>query len=721
MVKMVSDNPAASYQKKMTTTVDNIDKNTSDINTATKALHNTIEALVETVSKIREEGYKNTSTSTNTNTKTDDSKPTSDKPKSSSTWRSDKDPETEEWKRKKAHIDAEHAAWRYARDQERAYQQDLDRSRRLAKEAEAELKKDEADPAYKYGPMGEMWQGAMNIRKAQSGTTAKVLTAALTGGFGNLLGLDKVVQWGGSKLLSGIGNKIGAPFKERTKKREQEKADQATIDKAVHDAQLNKRIEDTLAAQGFTKPEKESKGTKSSGATKGAADKTAFSGIETRLDTIIETLKGMSKTEKPKEEKKEKEDDDFLMSIFGKIGSFITGNLSTIIMAGLATYAVHKLKGYWEGFTSGLLKIGQGALDIIKTNWSTLKGIGSSIWNKAADFGTKALNKVGDVARRIGTKVGQVFDKVSPKITQVLSRIKDIAGKALNAVKNVGSKAVNAIKAGLSKLSNSSIGKLIGKVGKGVGGVAAKGAKVFSKVLGPVMSLYETGSVMKDFATKGTTQTVDEYKKNWKWYDYLNPSKMAAVGGDWVGDKIGNFISTGSFSGLTPEEQMERARAAVKANRAQSANLQTNNQPTDANGLVLNGTQQEELNKIISKYGGSYGDYIVEGENDDPLVQSKYKYRPAKLGINSSTTTHNLITGESTTETTSISTIDRPSEETMTHRNYTTNAEAQRKQLEQKITNTSHNTSSNVYQTNITQYNETPIYATGDAARTLAM
>ena len=48
-------------------------------------------------------------------------------------------------------------------------------------------------------------------------------------------------------------------------------------------------------------------------------------------------------------------------------------------------------------------------------------------------------------------------------------------------------------------------------------------------------------------------------------------------------------------------------------------------------------------------------------------------------------------------------------------------SDQQMSQIQNIIGNSTSNSSSNVYQTNITQHSDAPVYATGDAARTMNM
>lgn len=74
-------------------------------------------------------------------------------------------------------------------------------------------------------------------------------------------------------------------------------------------------------------------------------------------------------------------------------------------------------------------------------------------------------------------------------------------------------------------------------------------------VLGSVASILQSVSVLSDFADKGVSGSIDDYKKNWSGWDWVNPSKWSAVAFGYVGDVIGK--------GLTDSQ-------AEMANRARS-------------------------------------------------------------------------------------------------------------------------------------------------------
>lgn len=80
---------------------------------------------------------------------------------------------------------------------------------------------------------------------------------------------------------------------------------------------------------------------------------------------------------------------------------------------------------------------------------------------------------------------------------------------------------------------------------------ALKVVKGLGLLASPV-SIVESGSVLLDFANKGVHGTIDDYKKNWSGWDYINPSKLAAVGGGWFGDKIASAFTD------SPEEMAKK-------------------------------------------------------------------------------------------------------------------------------------------------------------------
>ena len=633
-------------------------------------------------------------------------------------------------------IRLEQAAFSLNRQKELAKIQDEMRANALAKQAEAELKKDREE-AGKYGPGAAI--GA--VYNNQSGAISKSLTAALTGGFGNLIGLDKVVGAAGSFVGKKLNSLAGAPFQKMAKAREQKKADEKAIDNAIHTAELNQRIQKALQDRGLvgnsgsnagpaddsvgiTKRNKKQTDSKTSSAT----ETNELAGVENRLDKINESLKGMS-GDKAATKKEEKESSFFekILSIAGSLVSKLMANLPTILAIMGAVWIGNKLKQLWDGFTSLSVKIGQKILEN-----------GKSIWNGIKGFASKAASGIKSA-----------FSKVAPKISNgiktLVSGVKNTVSKVVTPLKNLGGK----VAAGISKLGQTGVGKAVGKIASKVGGFAAKTGKVFGKVLGPVMSLMETGSVFKDMAKKGVAGSVEDYKKNWKWTDYLNPSKMAAVGGAWIGDKVGDLMSWFKHKGKTPEQEaaemlakkngttVEEELAKLKVTPAEKAAQKQSMTVAETKDTVMYGdiNKLNEAKKINDaghkkaaeklraeakelqaqgKIGASAARYDIAKEHEKLIgnkpINGASTYSEGN-GMYAIELDRNLVTDSGQLSAEGIMILQRSGR---------TEEELQQIQdiITQSITN---NNGSNIYQTNVTQHNDTGVYATGDAARTMTM
>lgn len=159
---------------------------------------------------------------------------------------------------------------------------------------------------------------------------------------------------------------------------------------------------------------------------------------------------------------------------------------------------------------------------------------------------------------------------------------------------------------------------------------ALTGVKAGSKLLkgvgvvAPLVSLVESGLVAKDFAEKGVEGTVEDYKKNWGGLDWLNPAKMAAIGGAWVGEKIGDMISpkldpklfgkgkdkpqvykNGTYTPIEMANKIER-----NINFAPTYNITVEGNMTDGVGETLynkmNSYGISKLMDVVNQTGGIY-------------------------------------------------------------------------------------------------------------------
>lgn len=212
-----------------------------------------------------------------------------------------------------------------------AERQDAAYAEQQQQKAERKVAADEKS-AHEYNPIERVGNA---ISHSQPGFVSKTLTAALTGGFGNLIGLDKVVGAGLGYVGGKISSAIGKPFQARAQQKEEQKAEERAINDAVKAAELNKKIQDILRSKGLAGPEGTGKQDTESNKVKPEAlnKKTGFFGGEENEDddsttssveddnpleeqlldkvsAIHETLLDMSgKTEDGKKEKKEEEEE----------------------------------------------------------------------------------------------------------------------------------------------------------------------------------------------------------------------------------------------------------------------------------------------------------------------------------------------------------------------------------------------------------------------------
>lgn len=141
----------------------------------------------------------------------------------------------------------------------------------------------------------------------------------------------------------------------------------------------------------------------------------------------------------------------------------------------------------------------------------------------------------------------------------------NMGSTALKSFIKLPTQILNIFKGFVLSITNLSKGLFSGIknfLGTGVGNAA----KVAAKAAGALGSLIQTSSVLKDFITDGVSNTVEGYKKNWGGWDWLNPSKMAAVAGDWIGDKVGDLahVLSGGMTEAERKEMMAKSAALTK-------------------------------------------------------------------------------------------------------------------------------------------------------------
>ena len=211
---------------------------------------------------------------------------------------------------------------------------------------------------------------------------------------------------------------------------------------------------------------------------------------------------------------------------------------------------------------------------------------GTVIGTFATGFGGSILDGIGhSIGNVLSGKVGGAISKVLPNIGSKLG-----IGKIVAGLKNNTSSGLNILKnntsSGLNILKNNTLG--------GVSKMATLGEAM--KLLGSVGSLVQTGDVLKDFATKGVGNSVQEMKDNWGGSDWINPSKIAAVAGDWLGEKAVDIFSPR----MSRDEIQENANKITNSPRAQAAlaelNKRLGNKPSEGS---INTNNQAQVNEQI--------------------------------------------------------------------------------------------------------------------------
>ena len=620
------------------------------------------------------------------------------------------------------------AQFNFARSQELAAQQNEDRARRLAENAEAQLKK-EREEAGKYGPVAALGRGASAVYNAQSGTISKSITAALTGGIGNLIGLDRVVSAAGKglgKMVSGIA---GRPFQAMAKKREQNKADQRAIDNAVHAAELNKRIQDVLKSKGLVDSDKgdekakdSKKKKESSGATKGATAEKPMKGTEDRLDKIDNTLKGMSKKEKVAE-KEEGGFFDKLLAVAGFIFNAVKGVISSglglvhSILGGIFGGAVGKGLASLASFAGkGLASLGSvimhgitAAAPVIAPILAVAIGgvIGAYLAGKAVDWIDKNTNLTGGKSARASMKaaagVGKKENKDAAQMaggmaefdllnTQYEENKEELEagrvwGKSSEKVAQWRLMRANAARNSLKLSGYENVVTAIDEAIKN---------KQISKEAGEDLLITRAKEVTERMKAANQGRDLEEVKAENLSRIENHKAKVAEA------ERKQNFnikekensVVYGNVAKQEEQAAADKARYEKLADKYTHA-AQVNREAGKVSAAAIRSNLAKEYGQKAKEIDELNGTMRTWSENDDMYA----------VEINK-----DLLTNSGQLSEEGILILKRQG------------MNDQQLQQVQNVMNNSINTSgSNIYQTNITQKSDPNVYASGDAARTMNM
>jgi len=74
---------------------------------------------------------------------------------------------------------------------------------------------------------------------------------------------------------------------------------------------------------------------------------------------------------------------------------------------------------------------------------------------------------------------------------------------------------------------------LLGKIPSLLRGALAPVAKI----LGPILVIFDTIMSWFKFWKNGVSGTLEDWKENWHWWDWINPVKLTGVGAGWLGEQ----------------------------------------------------------------------------------------------------------------------------------------------------------------------------------------
>lgn len=102
-------------------------------------------------------------------------------------------------------------------------------------------------------------------------------------------------------------------------------------------------------------------------------------------------------------------------------------------------------------------------------------------------------------------------------------------------------------------------------------GLKALGATVM-KVLGPIYAILTSAWELWKGFSGGFSNRYDELEENFSFWDLLNPAKVAALGGGYLGDKLGDFASWVNHLGDEPYVPGTRTNLGSTTNNTNSGN-----------------------------------------------------------------------------------------------------------------------------------------------------
>ena len=295
--------------------------------------------------------------------------------------------------------------------------------------------------------------------------------------------------------------------------------------------------------------------------TKGESKRTTSAVADSHEKEVLKKLTSIDNSLKKKDDKKPTEEKTEKSSFWSKIlgllttvGGFLMRGIGSIIsgIGGAIKEVVTTALGWIFGKTL-LGKMANGFTSLLKGTKNLL--------SKGFNFAKKPLSAMKNVVTKglssVKTTLSKGMGAAKGAVSKTLSKAKTAVSKGFSAVKNFVAKPFSAAKG-----AGKAVTKTVGKVASKGAGLLKGAGKIAGKVVAPIASLAETGFVLKDMYDKGVAGSIEDMKKNWGGWDWVNPSKLAAVGGGWLGDKIGGLFED------SPEERQEKAYRFVAEKNA---------------------------------------------------------------------------------------------------------------------------------------------------------
>lgn len=225
-----------------------------------------------------------------------------------------------------------------------------------------------------------------------------------------------------------------------------------------------------------------------------------------------------------------------------------------------------------------------------------IKGVALG-FQRFVEIAGKAFGYLVDIAKALG-----LIGENAPQVESVAKVVTGVMLLWAGGKVAAGLKTVFTIFRGIYGLLASIASINFGATATAWIGAVTKFGKVFMKVLGPILVIFQSIWELWKGLTGGFANRFDEIKKNFSFWDFLNPAKLAVLGGGVIGDKIGDFASWIKHLGDEP----------MQLPTPQNVGNTTTNQ-NSGNTIYLQMPYQQAVNFTQDVTGGQLQMSVVPG------------------------------------------------------------------------------------------------------------